>query len=271
MPIASMRDQSIGPMVDDSLFVLDMPSGSLAFIRSTPPGIGYAMTLSPDGSFVASTAADRTTGRFSLQIARSNGTDARTLTLGQVHESPSFSPDGRQIAWFEMGTNDIRLRIRDLESNVDVIVADRISTLHSPEPSWSPDAKRIVFGRRLAADSLTIWSVGADGSELQRLTPPGEQDVDPEWAPGGSSILCASRQSPNGQRLIVMNGDGTGRRIVSGTDEIVLHNPAWSPDGTRIVYNTSYPSLLKVADVASGVVTILATEIYGAAYWDMSR
>lgn len=68
-----------------------------------------------------------------------------------------------------------------------------------------------------------------------------------------------------------MNGDGTGRRIVSGTDEIVLHNPAWSPDGTRIVYNTSYPSLLKVADVASGVVTILATEIYGAAYWDMSR
>jgi Tol biopolymer transport system component len=50
-------------------------------------------------------------------------------------------------------------------------------------PHWSPDGTRIVFSRRSPTQSLVagIYSVGADGSGLARITTYGLGDYQPDW------------------------------------------------------------------------------------------
>ena len=61
-------------------------------------------------------------------------------------------------------------------------------------PSWSPDAKRLVFeSRRHGAPELYVINV--DGTGERRLTTNPAQDTHPDWSPmgnGSSSIPTAT-------------------------------------------------------------------------------
>src|SRR6266576_2198518 len=61
-------------------------------------------------------------------------------------------------------------------------------------PTWSPDAKRIVFARErdvlrngecCVALSSTLYAINVDGSGLRRI-PGSDHDADPAWSPDGS-------------------------------------------------------------------------------------
>jgi Tol biopolymer transport system component len=68
-----------------------------------------------------------------------------------------------------------------------------------------------------------------------------------------------------------MNGDGTERRILTGTQETIVTDPQWSPDGGRIIYRSNNSlRTLKVVDIESGAVEVLAIDLDGRAFWDLS-
>jgi Tol biopolymer transport system component len=89
--------------------------------------------------------------------------------------------------------------------------------------------------------SSEIYTINADGTGLTRLTDNQSYDGEPAWSPDGQRIAFVSSRDfdPNGAErwkrvLYVMDADGSNvRRLTSSTGR--ARNPAWSPDGSRIV------------------------------------
>ena len=55
---------------------------------------------------------------------------------------------------------------------------------------WSPDGKRIAFGRDVGPGDSDLYVVGANGKDLHQLTnTPDFSEFGPAWAPDGSELL----------------------------------------------------------------------------------
>ncbi|MBU7014708.1 MAG: PD40 domain-containing protein [Theionarchaea archaeon] len=111
------------------------------------------------------------------------------------------------------------------------------NTLMDTYPCWSPDGKKIAF--LSFRDTLDIYVMNQDGSEVTLLYDSGSHDGDIHWA--GETIVFT-----RDNRIWMMNQDGTGARPVTDPPragewgKAVLpfgdYDPRLSPDGKRIVF-----------------------------------
>lgn len=104
-------------------------------------------------------------------------------------------------------------------------------------PSWSPDAKRIVFSSDRDGQN-EIYVMNADGTDQQRLAPHSEEDLVPRWSHDGKTIAFFSTR--DGKSIFVMNPDGTNIRKVTTNENITFEYAAfrlaWSPDDQMLAY-----------------------------------
>ncbi len=141
---------------------------------------------------------------------------------------------------------------------------------------WSPDGAKLVFSAVMETwdAGYHVYVIGADASEVKRLTRNAASDTYPDWSPDGTHIVFASNRDGN-YEIYVMNADGTAeerRTHHPGND----YNPAWSPSGAWIVFEadrsgegadelyllqadgTAQDSLGEMLDLAARKVTAVA-------------
>jgi Tol biopolymer transport system component len=109
------------------------------------------------------------------------------------------------------------------------------TSLDNWSPAWSPDGARIAFASTRDGGTLSLWTMGPDGSDLRRVTT-GHGEY-PDWSPDGRRIVYAAPAGSGRYDLWIVSGvGGPPTRITSaaGTD----FAPAWSPDGRWIAYQT---------------------------------
>jgi len=99
--------------------------------------------------------------------------------------------------------------------------------------SWSPDGERLAFSSRRGGN-WDLYTVGRDGSGVERLTSNEADDRAPCWSPSGKEIAFTSRRDGNSE-VYVLAVDGSGERRLTH-DPAADHNPAWSPDGGGVVF-----------------------------------
>jgi len=120
-----------------------------------------------------------------------------------------------------------------------------------------PVVGRIAFTsyRNDVTSKGDIYLMNPDGSNLTRLTSGADDERMPAWSWNNQQIAYVRNRPANFQSLpdvYVVNFNGTGGHWLSPVaDGLVKTEPAWSPDGTRIVV-TRGGAYLGWVDVVTG-------------------
>jgi Tol biopolymer transport system component len=115
--------------------------------------------------------------------------------------------------------------------------------------AWSPDGRRLA----ICADLRSSFLAAVDGHRFGAIES-RHPDCVTDWSPNGRQLVGFALTGKPNQRtdVVVMRPDGEGRHvIVAGGKNL---DPAWSPDGFRIVFcRTTLPGHhpLNVYTVAS--------------------
>lgn len=164
-------------------------------------------------------------GPTNIYLTEPTGQIIKNLTNGlNIDVHPSFSPDGRQMAFVSDRGGAPQIYIANVESGE----IRRLTYGHKycAAPDWSPKGDRIAF--QVNTDrGFQIATIRPDGSDLQIITNKGGED--PSFSPDGRLIAYASRATGSYQiYVITTSGQEIGRITNLAGDN---SDPAWSPRG----------------------------------------
>lgn len=165
-----------------------------------------------------------------------------TSFRGNVHE-PTFSPDGKQIAYVWNGKDPSGFANFDIY--VQMIGGEQPLRLtwsgvrHICCIGWSPDGQWISFARCRAGVG-TIFKVPVLGGPEHKVTDAAcWENVKTWWILDGKSMLLSDRCVPNGPRGIVVFSFATGEKrclIAPSTNNAMVYSPKISPDGRMVAF-----------------------------------
>jgi Tol biopolymer transport system component/tRNA A-37 threonylcarbamoyl transferase component Bud32 len=223
-------------------------SGSLQASQLTiSPGLSMGAALSPDGASLA--FSSNRSGRFEVYVRSSGarGGERQITSDGQQNIEPTWSPDGKTIAYHSVARHAIWVVPASGSG------APRQLAPFGSKPVWSPDGKQVAF-RSAAPNDLawfdwagpgesTIFTVDADGSHLRQVTigrNPAGQHADPNWSPDGKRLIFSalgamgSRSSTN-TLWTVEPASGDLKRIATG-NLVNQASPVIGPDGVTVYF-----------------------------------
>ena len=135
-----------------------------------------------------------------------------------------------------------------LRATAAVLVLCGVAAGPAPGSAFPGANGKIVYTR-----SSVLYTVNPDGTGEQALTSPNNRASDPSLSPDGNRIAFAySRATAAGTPgwgIWVINANGTGAHQVTTDPESVAnldHEPAWSADGSKIVFVRGSPADLYV-------------------------
>ena len=231
---------------------------------------------SPDGTRLAGLEGiqwDQSIGW--LCVVRADGTGmTRLAQIGPDGAVGGWSPDGTKILFSSWP--DVYVVNAD---GSDLVNLTRDQDGWAGSPVWSPGGTRVAFvgHEQLAEGNEDVWTVHVDGSRATRLTNLPGVASRPVWSPDGAKLAFTRTLSPGGVALgvgsvHVMNANGSGlQTLVTGCDpgartddcarepaarhrvDGVPTLPAWSPDGTRLLFGAGGRMFVVSADGAGRI------------------
>lgn len=154
---------------------------------------------------------------------------------GVRHMSPSYSPDGKRIAWWAPGTDslsDWQLWV----ANADLSAPVRLPVRSFSTPIvWSPDGARIAtVSTQFGYGNAVV--VPASGGEARRVTSNAGFDAPVAWYPDSDRLAYyASTGGGTIASFVVSTRTGVSAPAVAGMKLPYLAVP--SPTGARIAYS----------------------------------
>ena len=184
---------------------------------------------SPDGGRLAFVSRRDETRYDTLFVQPMLGGDALAVAAGRDLHSPSWSQDGRLLAYV---SGNLGFRFG----------------------SWT-------LGNLAASD---IWTVPSTGGDPVRVSDPRFINQSPVWMPDGRSLLLVSNEG-GGREIFEIPVDRAGRARGPGTrltTGLMAHSIALSADGGRLAYSSliNKGNIWRVRIPASGTASVKDAE-----------
>ena len=196
--------------------------------RVTDPKPDGGIAWSPDGSRIA---FYRQTGALTADVfvANADGSDLRNLTKGNSEFSwaPDWSPDGSRIVYVASDRTVERLvTVRPDGSDPQPVPGLEINPNDQLRgPRWYPDGSLIGYTLN---DGIHV--VRPDGSGGRVLL---GNALGFDWSPDGGRIVFTR----NGD-LALASSDGRNVTVLTHTPNLLEGAGEWSPDGSRLTYES---------------------------------
>ena len=218
------------------------------------------------------------TARYVLVVADVDGHNEHVI-LDSVRPvmSPSWSPDGKRLAYVSFEADRPHIFIQDLATGE----RERITSFPglNGAPAFSPDGRHLAM--TLSKDgNPEIYVMDLRSRRLRRVTQSTAIDTEPSWSPDGRFLAFTSNRggqpqiyrvaaegghperitfegsynarpvySPDGARLALVHGDEgryriglldlENRALQVLTDSELDESPSFAPNGSMILYATS--------------------------------
>jgi len=174
-------------------------------------------------------------------------------STGFANLYPVYSPDGKRLAYASTKAADYFSQSSLYVYDFDKKQETRLQFGVRSPISWSPDGKKIYYGR--SSRDNPHWSYQSDiyeydleKQEEKRVTS-GRRAVAPAVSPDGSRLVCVATRDGS-TNLAVTKIDGSDYKVITPyVNGEQVYNPRWSPAGDGIVFDYSVKDGRDIAEV----------------------
>jgi len=195
------------------------------------------------------------TKKYTLQIADADGYNPQILLeTPEPLLSPSWSPDGKKLAYVSFERRNSEIYIQDIQTGAREKVASNPGI--NSAPSWSPDGSRLAM--TLSKDgNAEIYIMHLPTKQLRRVTQNGAIDTEPVWSNDGRKLAFTSDRGGGPQIYEIAINGGKPKRLTF--DGPYNARPVYSPDGEHIAMVNGDSGVYRIAILnrRSGSFTIL--------------
>ncbi len=202
----------------------DLSSGKSRKISGA--GLNITPAYSHDGRSIVYASGSESGTDLMMVVADSPGVVQRlTFGRGSDNGSPTFSPDGRRIAFFSSRSRFPQIYTMDADgANVQLLTPFTPGVRsYRAAPDWSPDGRTVAYEQQNG--DFQVWMINVRDKEPRQLTSDGENEG-PSWAPDGRHLALSSTRGGSKQIWILDTESGRFRQLTRNSGARLS---AWSP------------------------------------------
>lgn len=172
---------------------------------------------------------------FILPFSPENGITGKPYQIFATHQAtqgtPSFSPDGGQIAFVSNKDGSPRVYVMDVPApgtSLNDIKATLVTKRNkeSTAPAWSPDGTKIAYCS-VTNGVRQIWMYDFNTREERQLTQGAGNKENPSWAPNSLHLVFNSGDKGACDLYLINLNQPDAAKISSGDGE--KRFPCWEP------------------------------------------
>lgn len=203
-----------------------------AMLRRFCSEVLEALTGNPGMYFSSLAFVSNHSGHKEIYSCDFDGSNVNQITKNNsITAFPSWSSDGRYLAFTSFINGPSRIFIRDLGNGLEKQVTFKGVQI---APMWVPGRFEIAATLSMAGDQ-EIYLLTGEGKMIKRLTNSRGIDVEGTWSPDGKKLAFVSNRAGTPQIYIKDVENGKVRRLTF--EGQYNTQPNWSPKGDRIAYS----------------------------------